>query len=72
MRLTPLARRRRARVRAWRVTRRARAAGELEVRWTWTNWTLGVWWSRRHFRAAGIDLGPFEAVYRPYATRGPR
>jgi len=35
------------------------------VRWTWTNWTFGVWYakfgSRRHF---GIDIGPFEVVWK--------
>lgn len=36
------------------------------IRWTWTNWTFGLWYARmsRKSRAAGIDLGPLGIVWR--------
>jgi hypothetical protein len=34
------------------------------IRWTWTNWTFGIWWGlisrKKHL---GIDCGPFEVTW---------
>jgi hypothetical protein len=37
-----------------------------EIAWTWTNWTIGVWYCRfgKYKRAWGIDIGPFEIAWR--------
>lgn len=37
---------------------------KISFRWSWTNWTFGVWWDRTKLRAWGVDLGPFEVVVR--------
>lgn len=47
--------------------------GRLTVTWTWTNWTVGVWWDRRArgrpVRRAGVDLGPLEAAWQRLPAR---
>lgn len=39
-----------------------------QATWSWTNWTIGIWWNRSTRRSPwpcfGIDVGPLEAVWR--------
>lgn len=38
--------------------------GNWQIAWTWTNWTIGIWWAQIHRgRAFGIDCGPLEMCY---------
>lgn len=37
---------------------------ERQTRFTWTNWTFGVWWDRTKLHAVGLDLGPLEIIWR--------
>lgn len=35
------------------------------LEWSWTNWTFGFWSGRiGKWRCYGVDLGPFEVVWR--------
>ena len=37
-----------------------------QVRWTWSNWTFGVWWGRcgpAYPLHVGLDVGPLEIVW---------
>lgn len=44
--------------------------GVLELSWSSTNWTFGIWWGvigRR--RALGLDLGPIELTWKSTEVR---
>lgn len=43
----------------------------VEARWTWTNWTFGVWWDLKRLRAFGLDVGPFELMCKLPRRVGP-
>lgn len=44
------------------------------VTWTWTNWTFGVWYARfgKYKQGWGIDIGPFEIVWKRSTSNGSR
>jgi hypothetical protein len=41
---------------------------KMRIRFTWTNWTFGIWWgrfskSKRQPNHFGLDLGPLELIW---------
>lgn len=39
------------------------ASTNLNVMFSWTSWTFGVWWDRKKLKAWGVDLGPIAVTY---------